>query len=132
MQQKQVAILESRMGAQLSALVAGRGGVPFHAPALAELPDLDHQAIGALVQSLETRPAKLAIFQPRMQRAQICGECSHVVVILPGVIDQCFPGQVTPGPGQVKRMLKQMLRSDVGVDDVQVIVHSVMEWPVRL
>jgi uroporphyrinogen-III synthase len=63
MQQKQVAILESRMGAQLAGLVAGRGGVPFHAPALAELPDLDHQAIGALVLSLETRPAKLAIFQ---------------------------------------------------------------------
>ena len=63
MQPRQVAILESRMGAQLAALVAGRGGVPFHAPALAELPDLDHPAIGALVQSLETRPAKLAIFQ---------------------------------------------------------------------
>jgi uroporphyrinogen-III synthase len=63
MQQKQVAILESRMGAQLAGLVAGRGGVPFHAPALAELPDLDHQAIGALVRSLDKRPAKLAIFQ---------------------------------------------------------------------
>jgi uroporphyrinogen-III synthase len=63
MQQKQVAILETRMGEQLAALVAGRGGVPFHAPALAELPDIDHQAIGALVDSLEKRPAKLAIFQ---------------------------------------------------------------------
>lgn len=63
MQQKQVAILENRMGEQLAALVAGRGGVPFHAPALAELPDLDRQAIAALVQSLATRPAKLAIFQ---------------------------------------------------------------------
>jgi uroporphyrinogen-III synthase len=63
MQQKQVAILESRMGEQLAGLVAGRGGVPFHAPALAELPDLDHQAIGALVRSLDTRAAKLAIFQ---------------------------------------------------------------------
>jgi uroporphyrinogen-III synthase len=63
MQRRQVAILETRMGEQLAALVAGRGGVPFHAPALAELPDLDHQAIGALVQSLDKRPAKLAIFQ---------------------------------------------------------------------
>ncbi len=63
MQQKQVAILESRMGEQLAGLVAQRGGAPFHAPVLAELPDLDHQAIGALVQSLEKRPAKLAIFQ---------------------------------------------------------------------
>jgi uroporphyrinogen-III synthase len=63
MQHKQVAILESRMGEQLAGLVANRGGVPFHAPALAELPDLDPQAIAALVRSLETRPPKLAIFQ---------------------------------------------------------------------
>jgi uroporphyrinogen-III synthase len=63
MQQKQVAILEARMGEQLAGLVAQRGGVPFRAPALAELPDLDPQAIAALVQSLQQRPAKLAIFQ---------------------------------------------------------------------
>jgi uroporphyrinogen-III synthase len=63
MQRKQVAILETRMGEQLVGLVAGRGGAPFHAPALAELPDLDPQAIAALVKSLETQPAKLAVFQ---------------------------------------------------------------------
>jgi uroporphyrinogen-III synthase len=63
MQRKQVAILESRMGEQLAGLVASRGGVPFHAPALAELPDLDPRAIAALVKSLQTQPAKLAVFQ---------------------------------------------------------------------
>jgi uroporphyrinogen-III synthase len=60
---KNVAILESRLGRQLVELVEGRGGIAFHAPALAELPDLDPQAIAALVRSLEERPAKLAIFQ---------------------------------------------------------------------
>ncbi len=60
---KRVAVLESRLGRELSELVAGRGAEPFHAPALAELPDLDPQAIAALVESLEARPAKLAIFQ---------------------------------------------------------------------
>ena len=60
---KRVAVLESRLGRELSDLVAGRGAQPFHAPALAELPDLDPQAIAALVASLEARPAKLAIFQ---------------------------------------------------------------------
>jgi len=60
---KRVAVLESRLGRQLAELVEARGGQPFHAPALAELPDLDPQAIAALVQSLEARPAKLAIFQ---------------------------------------------------------------------
>src|SRR5436309_3725864 len=63
MRGKKVAILESRLGAQLADLVAQRGGVPFHAPALAELPDLDPAAIGALLRSLEERPAKAAVFQ---------------------------------------------------------------------
>jgi uroporphyrinogen-III synthase len=63
MQAKKVAILESRLGAQLVELVTQRGGIAFHAPALAELPDLDPARIAALVRSLEVRPAKLAVFQ---------------------------------------------------------------------
>lgn len=63
MRGKRVAVLESRLGRELSELVAGRGAEPFHAPALAELPDLDQGQIAALVASLEERPAKLAIFQ---------------------------------------------------------------------
>jgi uroporphyrinogen-III synthase len=60
---KRVAILEARLGAQLAGLIASRGGVPLHAPALAELPDLDAQQIRTLVGSLDAEPAKLAIFQ---------------------------------------------------------------------
>src|SRR5438309_1261643 len=63
MRAKKVAVLETRLGAQPADLVAQRGGVPFHAPALAELPDLDPGAIGALLRSLEEQPAKAAIFQ---------------------------------------------------------------------
>jgi uroporphyrinogen-III synthase len=63
MRSKNVAILESRLGTQLAELVARRGGVPFHAPALAELPDLDPEKIATLVRSLEKRPPKLALFQ---------------------------------------------------------------------
>jgi uroporphyrinogen-III synthase len=63
MKAKHIAILESRLGEQLSDLVKKRGGVPFHAPALAELPDLDPEKIRTLVQSLEQQPAKLFIFQ---------------------------------------------------------------------
>lgn len=63
MKAKHIAILESRLGEQLSDLVKKRGGVPFHAPALAELPDLEPEKIRALVQSLEQQPAKLFIFQ---------------------------------------------------------------------
>jgi uroporphyrinogen-III synthase len=60
---KNVAILESRLGKQLAELVAQRGGIPFHAPALAELPDLDPREIRELLRSLEDQPAKLAVFQ---------------------------------------------------------------------
>jgi uroporphyrinogen-III synthase len=63
MKAKNIAILETRLGAQLADLVRQRGGVPFHAPALAELPDLEPEKIRALVQSLEKQPAKLFIFQ---------------------------------------------------------------------
>lgn len=60
---KRVAVLESRLGRELAELVAGRGAEPFHAPALAELPDLDPDAIVVLLSALQSRPAKLAIFQ---------------------------------------------------------------------
>jgi uroporphyrinogen-III synthase len=63
MRGKNVAILESRLGAELAGLVARRGGVPVHAPALAEEPDLDPAQIAALVRSLQADPAKLAVFQ---------------------------------------------------------------------
>jgi uroporphyrinogen-III synthase len=58
-----VAILESRLGQQMVDLVIKRGGQPFHAPALAEIPDVDHAYISTLVNELESRPAKIAIFQ---------------------------------------------------------------------
>ena len=51
------------MGEQLADLVRQRGGVAFHAPALAEVPDLDAGAIQRLVQSLESRPPRLFVFQ---------------------------------------------------------------------
>lgn len=63
MRAKKVAILETRLGKQLVDLVAQRGGIPFHAPALAELPDLEPAKIAELVRSLEAHRAKLAVFQ---------------------------------------------------------------------
>jgi len=63
MRGKRVAILEARLGEQLAELVAARGAIPVHAPALAEVPDLDAGAIAELVCSLEARPAALAVFQ---------------------------------------------------------------------
>lgn len=63
MQHKTVAILESRLGEQLADLIGKRGGKPFRAPALAEIPDIDPDYIAKLVRDLEAHPPKAAIFQ---------------------------------------------------------------------
>jgi uroporphyrinogen-III synthase len=60
---KTVAILESRLGRSLADLVAKRGGRPMLAPALAEVPDLDHTRIAGLLGELEPHPPKAVIFQ---------------------------------------------------------------------
>ncbi|HXF65286.1 MAG TPA: uroporphyrinogen-III synthase [Burkholderiales bacterium] len=63
MREKTIAILESRLGEQFAELIAKRGGRPFRAPALAEVPEVDHAAIARLIADLEARPVALAIFQ---------------------------------------------------------------------
>src|SRR5688500_16425090 len=63
MRDKTVAILESRLGRQFAELVAKHGGRPLHAPALAEIPDVDRDTIAALVPRLEQPPPRAAIFQ---------------------------------------------------------------------
>ncbi|MBI2294584.1 MAG: uroporphyrinogen-III synthase [Betaproteobacteria bacterium] len=63
MRDKTIAILESRLGQELAELVGKHGGRPFHAPALAEIPDVDHAYIATLIRELEARPAMAAIFQ---------------------------------------------------------------------
>ena len=63
MRDKTVAILESRLGRQFAELVAKHGGRPLHAPALAEVPDVDRGTIAALVPRLESSLPRLAIFQ---------------------------------------------------------------------
>jgi len=63
MKGRRVAVLESRLGRQLVELLESRGAAVFHAPALAELPDLDPEQIAALVRSLQAAPPKVVIFQ---------------------------------------------------------------------
>jgi uroporphyrinogen-III synthase len=63
MRDKRIAILEARLGQQMVELIAKHGGVPLHAPALAEVPDVDHSYISRLVSELVSRPVRIAIFQ---------------------------------------------------------------------
>jgi uroporphyrinogen-III synthase len=63
MKSKVVAILETRTGAHLAELVTRRGGVPLLAPALEEVPDIDPQAVRALLAQWRDRPFNICIFQ---------------------------------------------------------------------
>jgi uroporphyrinogen-III synthase len=63
MKGKRIAVLESRFGEHVSGLLAKQGAVAFHAPALAEEPDIDPREIGRLIGDWATHPVKLAIFQ---------------------------------------------------------------------
>ena len=63
MRDKTVAILEARLGRQFAELIEKHGGRPLHAPALAEVPDVDRGAIARLVTDLEANPPAVAIFQ---------------------------------------------------------------------
>jgi uroporphyrinogen-III synthase len=63
MKDKRIAVLESRFGEHLASLVEKQGGIAFRAPALAEEPDIDPQAIRRLIADWAAHPVKLAIFQ---------------------------------------------------------------------
>ena len=63
MKGRTVAILESRAGEQVADLVRKRGGVAFHAPALAEIPDVDHAALAATLRAFGASPPALFVFQ---------------------------------------------------------------------
>ena len=63
MQGKRIAILESRLGVELTGLITRAGGVPLHAPALAEVPDGDSQLLHAFFDHCSKRAPRLFIFQ---------------------------------------------------------------------
>ena len=63
MSSKVVAILETRTGAHLGELIARRGAVPMLAPALAEVPEVDPEAVTSLLDGWHTDPFKVVIFQ---------------------------------------------------------------------
>src|SRR5258706_9180366 len=62
MKDKRVAVLESRFGEHLAVLLEKQGGIAFRAPALAEEPDLDPEAIRRLIADWQPHPGKLAFF----------------------------------------------------------------------
>ena len=77
MRDKRVAILESRLGPQMVDLIAKRGGIPVHAPALAEVPDVDPAHVRELIDDLSARPARISIFQTGVGTRALFGVRQH-------------------------------------------------------
>jgi uroporphyrinogen-III synthase len=63
MQGKTIAVLENRLGRQLTELIVKRGGRAMHAPALNEIADVDPAYVRRLIGELQSTPAHVAIFQ---------------------------------------------------------------------
>jgi uroporphyrinogen-III synthase len=63
MKGKSIAILESRFGEHLAGLLEKQGARVLRAPALAEEPDVDLDAIRRLIDDCTAHPLELAIFQ---------------------------------------------------------------------
>jgi uroporphyrinogen-III synthase len=63
MKDKTVAILESRVRDHIASLVRKRGGTPFSAPALAEIPDVDPARIHESIRDWNSTPPDIFIFQ---------------------------------------------------------------------
>jgi len=63
MKSKTVAVLETRTGEHLGALIERRGGIALLAPALEEVPDVDPQIVGSLLTSWRSEPFAMVIFQ---------------------------------------------------------------------
>src|SRR5258708_19999751 len=92
MNNKRIAVLESRFGEHLVDLLAKQGAIPLHAPALAEQPDLDAEAIRRLIEEWRARPFKLAIFQTGVgsralfKAAEKLGLPPHLLALLPQIL----------------------------------------------
>lgn len=63
MQNKQIAVLESRSGKQIGELLTKYGATPILAPALAEIPDIDSDAIVDMIAAWQEALPNLFIFQ---------------------------------------------------------------------
>jgi uroporphyrinogen-III synthase len=63
LQDKRIALLESRLGEQIAGLLTREGALPLHAPALAEVPDTDLDLLAAFLDACIARPPDMFVFQ---------------------------------------------------------------------
>ncbi len=63
--------------------------------------------------------ALLAVFQPRVQRAEVRGKCCDVVVVIGGILAQIFARQFTGRPRFVIWMAKKIITGNALLERAQ-------------
>ena len=117
MKNKVVAILESRAGEQMADLVRKYGGIPFLAPALAEVPDLDPAHIRQLMQDWSTAAPDIFIFQTGVGTRALfaatdaLGETDNLLQLLDGA------QVVVRGPKPTAALRSRKVRIDLAASD---------------
>jgi uroporphyrinogen-III synthase len=112
-----VAILESRLGAQLAELIEKRGGKPLCAPALAEIPDVAPQQIADLIHEWRSKPVRVSIFQTGVgthalfKTADALGLTETLLVLLAASV------VVVRGPKPTAALNSRKVRIDLKAED---------------
>ncbi len=87
-QGKRIALLESRLGEQLAALVKREGALPLQAPALAEVPDADPRLLDGFLDACKRRPPEVFIFQTGVgtralfEAAEALGRAAELIALV--------------------------------------------------
>jgi uroporphyrinogen-III synthase len=113
MKSKVVAILETRAGAHLAELIARRGAVTMHAPALEEVPEVAPEAVLAVLHEWRADPFKMAIFQTGVgtralfQMTDSLGSTAEMLQLLDAAV------VVVRGPKPVGELNARRVRIDI-------------------
>jgi uroporphyrinogen-III synthase len=134
MKTKTVAILESRAGEQVADLVRKYGGIPFLAPALAEVPDVDPEHIRQLLQSWSSAPPEIFIFQTGVGTRALfaatdaMGETDNLLNLLDGA------QVVVRGPKPTAALRSRKVRIDLAALDpftTREVLAELAQTPLR-
>jgi uroporphyrinogen-III synthase len=134
MRSKVVAILETRVGAHLASLVERRGGIALHAPALEEVPDIDPQAVAALLDEWRDQPFKVAIFQTGVGTGALfaatdeLGATQHLLELLAGTV------VVARGPKPTGELNARRVRIDLRAAapfTTQTVLSALSDVPIK-
>ena len=117
MKGKTVAILESRMRDQVADLVRKLGGTPFVAPALAEIPEVDAAHIEKLIDSWNTAPPDIFIFQTGVGTRALFAATDRLGLTATLLRFLEAAQVVVRGPKPTAALRSRKVRIDVAADD---------------